>query len=299
MVLFGGIVCLICSPVEQYHPNGKKLQMMVHGFGLTSLPHYIIQMAQKWHTYVTHVHAVCFQLKQWHRIKPWGCRMIVLFGNSACHSWKWLDCGRSAEIYRSSPSVPQAWLVNGSKWQSTMSHAWISGRPEGSDCSCPAITYSIPLYWLYWGCWAHEGLLNSAAHILKLLEALDSLDQMVPPGLFQASVLSSDLTDRQNFAFRAIVIPSDPGVLVLWPPVPDANANPVMNHYLVANLPRDTAWQGIPRDAGGCQKAGTPAFDLAHLAHKTRSCDYITSLHPVTLARLPLRVHWRIGYIPK
>ena len=76
----------------------------------------------------------------------------------------------------------------------------------------------------------------------------------MPPGLFQASVLSSDLTDRQNFAFRAIVIPSDPRVLVLWPPVPDANANPVMNHYLVANLPRDTAWRGIPRDAGECQK---------------------------------------------
>ena len=76
----------------------------------------------------------------------------------------------------------------------------------------------------------------------------------MPPGLFQASVLSSDLTDRQDFAFRAIVIPSDPRVLVLWPPVPDANANPVMNHYLVANLPRDTAWRGIPRDAGECQK---------------------------------------------
>ena len=273
--------------------------MMVHGFGLTSLPHYIIQMAQKWHTYVTHVHAVCFQLKQWHRIKPWGCRMIVLFGNSACHSWKWLDCGRSAEIYRSSPSVPQAWLVNGSKWQSTMSHAWISGRPEGSDCSCPAITCSILLYWLYWGCWAHEGLLNSAAQILKLLEALD---QMVPPCAPWPlpGICSQQWSDWQaEFRFqshRHPIWPSRIGALAARPrckcqpghePLP--RRQPAKGHCMARNT---QGCRGMSKDV---KRQGAPSIKPLHLG----SCDYITSLHPVTLARLPLRVHWRIGYIPK
>ena len=112
------------------------------------------------------------------------------------------------------------------------------------------------------------------------------------PGLFQASVLSSDLTDRQNFAFRAIVIPSDPGVLVLWPPVPDADANTFMDHHLVANLPR--AHKGYPEMPGNVKRLGRLqskpyilellAFELAH---KVRSCDYTTGLHPVTLLTAP------------
>lgn len=54
-------------------------------------------------------------------------------------------------------------------------------------------------------------------------------------GLVDKSILSTDLTDGQDFALRTI-IPSDSGILVLRPPIPDASATSLVDHHLIPNL---------------------------------------------------------------
>ena len=53
--------------------------------------------------------------------------------------------------------------------------------------------------------------------------------------LFEVSVVSSDLADGQNVTLRAI-LPSDSGILVLWPAIPNASAAAFIHGDLITHF---------------------------------------------------------------